>query len=306
MSIKKIKEFIIFLKSTHAVQRLLGKAYSYVVRWFYLLGFMRQRDSKREEAFIPSSTPIDIVIPVVEKDLETLPYCLAGVKKNIKHPIGHINLISPPSEKIKEFCKENGYRFFDENEALPITKKDIPYVCNGKDRSGWLLQTMLKWAEHVSSNEYYLVVDSDTVYIRPQVFLHGDKPVLIASERYFPPYYLIIEKLLGIKKERFLSFTAHQMFYSKSKLKELQEDMYKHTGLKWHEAIYKLSDKSQGSCYSGYEAYGTWLHNKYKDEIVVQYWYNSSQRRKDLSRIDELAEEYSNKFRSLSFHEYLN
>jgi len=35
---------------------------------------------------------IDILIPVIEKDLDVLPHAIASVRKNVSHPIGEILL----------------------------------------------------------------------------------------------------------------------------------------------------------------------------------------------------------------------
>jgi hypothetical protein len=39
--------------------------------------------------------PIDIVILAIEKDLETLPYVIEGVRRNINHPVSNIYIVSP-------------------------------------------------------------------------------------------------------------------------------------------------------------------------------------------------------------------
>ena len=48
---------------------------------------------------------------------------------------------------------------------------DIGLVVNGVDRSKWIYQQFLKWSgDDLAETTHYLVVDADTVLIRPQVF----------------------------------------------------------------------------------------------------------------------------------------
>ncbi len=51
---------------------------------------------------VASKIKIDVLIPVIEKDLKVLPFVIDGVRKNVKHPIGNILIVAPPSEKIKK------------------------------------------------------------------------------------------------------------------------------------------------------------------------------------------------------------
>ena len=59
----------------------------------------------------------------------------------------------------------------DEQDVLPIRRDDIDYQFGSVDRSGWLFQQLLKLsADTISSSDHVLVLDADTVMIRPQSF----------------------------------------------------------------------------------------------------------------------------------------
>ena len=289
----------------YMIKKALMKPIIFLIRQWYLFPFNRNRLFKKELKFIPSRIKIDILTPVVEKDLEVLPYVISGIRKNLKHPIGNINIIAPQSLSIINFCKQYSCRFFDEDSVLPIKIKDINYVVDGVNRSGWLFQTLLKWADNVCSSEYYFVTCADTVLIRPQVFLRKDRMVLLNSDSYHPPYYQVYEKLIGEPKKQFATFTANQIFISKTKLAELKKVIKDNTGLEWYRAIVEKADRTQGSGYSGYETYGSWLAKNYPDEVVVEYWFNKSLRRDKLRNINSLMKGYSDKFKSLSFHSFI-
>jgi len=288
----------------YMVKRMLMKPVVFLVRQWYLFPFNRNKIFKKELRFIPSKIKIDVLIPVIEKDLEVLPHVVTGIRKNLKHPIGNINVIAPQSPKIIKSCKEHNCRFFDEDSVLPIKIKDVGYVVGGVNRSGWLFQTMLKWADQVCDSEYYYVTCADTVLIRPQVFLRKDKMVLLNSDSYYPPYYQVYKRLIGKSRNQFATFTANQIFISKTKLVELKRVIKNNTGLEWYRAILEKVDRSQGSGYSGYETYGSWVAKNYPGEVVIEYWFNKSLGRDKLKSINSLMKKYSGKFKSLSFHSF--
>ena len=118
-----------------------------------------------------SDIPLDVIIPTCSKDYRTLKMVVDSIRKYVKHPIGKIMIIAPKGD-LENFCKDNNLVFIDENTVLPITKKDIKYTPCGKDRSGWIFQQLLKLnSDTLTDKDYFLIVDSDTVFTRPQTFI---------------------------------------------------------------------------------------------------------------------------------------
>ena len=125
------------------------------------LGFCFGKDQSAES---PSSLKIDIVIPAIEKDLDTLPYVIDFARLNVLHPISNIYVISPDSEKIKQVCTAKGCIQIHEESFLPFRKSDIDYRVGGVDRAGWMYQQFLKLSANCfCTEENYLVLDSDTL-----------------------------------------------------------------------------------------------------------------------------------------------
>jgi hypothetical protein len=54
-----------------------------------------------EEMSLPK---IDILIPVIEKDLATLPFVIQGVKKYVRHPIAKSSLLLPEVKESLHFA----------------------------------------------------------------------------------------------------------------------------------------------------------------------------------------------------------
>lgn len=253
----------------------------------------------------PSNLKIDIIIPSIKKDFVVLPYTIASARKNIKHPIVNIYVVSPDSEEIKTFCAEKNCIFVDENRVLPITKKDIEYNVNGLDRSGWLFQQFLKWSgDEFCSQEYYLVLDSDTIFVTPRVFEKQGKIIFNFSDEYHKPYFDIYERLLNIKANCPVSFTSHHMLFQVTRIKELKRLIEKKFSMKWHEAILFLLNKNQVSGCSDYETYGQFMFLKYRNDILIEYWHNLSLKRDLIRDVSLLSKKFAGKYKTISFHSW--
>jgi hypothetical protein len=255
---------------------------------------------------VSSQTKIDIIIPVVEKDLAVLPYAIDGARDNLKHPIGRIMIVAPDSKRIKAVCADKRCEFICEDSIVPIKKEDIDYTVNGVDRSGWLFQQFIKWGgDSISSEEHYLFLDADTVLIRPQVLEANGKIIMLHSDEHHQPYFDAYKRLLGLDAPTFLSFVSHHMLYRKCRISELKRQIeQRHQGDPWYRVLLATVDRSEMSAISEYETYGQWMLQNHADEIIREYWFNKPMRRVALKRLNALQKELSDKYRSISFHDY--
>ena len=104
----------------------------------------------------PASEPIDVVIPIIAKDLTILPLCLQGVRRCVAHPIQDVYIVAPAQDEIVRFCQENGLRFVDENTVFGFSPKELNLqIPNGDgtlwNRSGWLFQQLVKLSGKVGT-----------------------------------------------------------------------------------------------------------------------------------------------------------
>ena len=118
---------------------------------------------------------IDIVIPAHQKDLATLDYSIAGIRKNI---VGVRRIIVVSKEKYTDQAE-----WF--NEALyPFSFKEISDLVGGSN-VGWNYQQLLKlYAVLVipDISENVLIVDSDTVFYRKVKFFDNGIPLYNLSK----------------------------------------------------------------------------------------------------------------------------
>ncbi len=252
-----------------------------------------------DKQFIPNNTKIDVVIPAIERDLAVLKLAILYLKVNLKHPINCIKIVGSFSDELVRFCEINNCQFVDENGILPFSKNSIKYY-----RSGWIFQQFLKLSESLSTSEYYLVLDADTILVRPQVFLENGKVVFNYSDEYHQPYFHTYLNLLGEKPCSKVSFVSHHMLFQKSKVSELKAEIESKTHLPWYRAILNILESDHRASFSEYETYGNWMLKNYPNEIKIKYWYNASFPRSVLEQVTCSLQSYSKKYKSVSFHHY--
>ncbi|MED5016472.1 DUF6492 family protein [Paenibacillus chibensis] len=248
--------------------------------------------------------PIDVLIPAIEKDLATLPHVIDSVRKYVKHPIRQIMIIAPRKQRILDLCAKKGCRFVHEDTVLPITKKDIRYQSKTWDRSGWLYQQLLKLGgDKVSSSKHYLVIDADTVLIRPHVFKVGNKTVFYCRNWSQNEYFKTYKKLMGRNRSSRSSFVTHYMLFNTSKVKQLKQAIESKHNSSWYSAIMKSMNKSKQFAFSEFETYGNFLHATDSTQMILKPANNkslhSSMSQISPSKMSTLTQKY----RSISFHQ---
>lgn len=263
-----------------------------------------------QKLYDPSTEEIDVVIPVIEKDLSILPLCLTGIRRCITNNIKSIYLVAPPTAEIEIFAKENDCIFVNEGTVLDgLTPRDLNLIVHsdGKDinRSGWLFQQLLKMSANIGTCNHYVTIDSDHILIQQHTFLaKDDKPVLYLSEERNPAYRDNIHRLLPNSKINLnpWSFVAHKMLFSKKLLKQLQNQIIaENNGNTWIEAILKKYDHTQISGFSEFELYGNFIKQKH-----LLPWKQIELRYEEMDSFDGLVNRYSSKYRSVTFPEWKN
>jgi hypothetical protein len=245
--------------------------------WLKLISGMALKDKEEKT----SSITMDVVIPVIEKDMGLLVEVVESLRKNVGQPIDHIFIIAPESDKIKYFCNENNCNYVNEEKVMGFKKDEIGYRVNGRDRSGWIYQQLIKLnCNKISTKEYILLADSDTILVKKQIFVDDyGKMYFDMSDEFHVPYYKFMEKYLGIRHQCGMSFVSHHMIIRRSILKKLKKVIEDFSGNNWQEVIIDNLDRNELSCFSEYETYGNYLFNNYKNKIYLNYWDNLSLKR---------------------------
>ncbi|MES2486220.1 MAG: DUF6492 family protein [Bacteroidota bacterium] len=260
------------------------------------------------EPGIHSATPLDVVIPVIEKDLDILPHVIAGVRRYLKHPLGNIYIVAPNSEKIINEASKGGAVFVNENDVCAVSKQDINFVVNGKDRSGWIYQQILKLNfDKIVAEENFLVIDADTVFVSNMCFEKRGRHYFDFSDEYHAPYHEAYKILTGYDRSMPVSFVSHYMLFNKQKLQQLKQHIEVNTGKPLLEAIKSIKERVLDySSFSEYETYANFCIHKFPKQHTIRYWFNKSCRQGDIIDIKILREKSKNLWKSLSFHSHSN
>lgn len=252
-----------------------------------------------------SKVKMDIIIPLAQKDTEILPFCIQSIHDYVRHPINKMFIVSTRTPELIRYCKSNNIILLDENSVLPIKRKSIHFICDGKDRSGWLFQQLIKLnGDSISTLDNYFFLDSDTVYIRPQVFEYNDKTIFDISDEYHFSYFKTYKKLFGNGVFLPASFTCHNMMINCLILKEMRNKIEERCHMNWYDAIYHNINKKEISPISEQETYGSYMFQHHRDQMILRYWYNLNVKRAEIKDINALKRLLHPFYKSISFHSY--
>lgn len=240
-----------------------------------------------------SSIPIDIYIPVTKKDIGFLTQVVKAARENIKHPINKIFIVGNKNDEIEGAAKLLNAVFVDELTVLGYGKTRINYVVEGDDRSGWLYQQLLKLnADKITKMDNFLVLDADTLLIKPKIFLHKHRFIFDMSEERHEPYHKVYKKIMQKNTSSTLSFITHYMIFNRHILKNLKLEIEKKHNKPWDEVIIENTDYQDKSGFSEYELYGNYALHFFSKKVKFEYWFNSS------------SDKCPNPTKSISFHSY--
>ncbi len=204
-----------------------------------------------------TSVEIDVVVPAVAKDADTLPACIDGIRAYMANRIGNIYLVSPRGRGLEAAAKALGLTFVDEVDVLGYGPGDINYVSKGVNRSGWIFQQLLKFSGNIGTNRHYVTIDADHVLLRPHTFLDSEgRSVFYVSKEYYYPYYSFFKRMFGHFPYQRLSYVAHKMVFDKQRLELLRRSIELNCGLRWDEAIVGLLKSDGRLSFSEFETYG--------------------------------------------------
>lgn len=251
-----------------------------------------------------SGPAIDVLIPAIEKDLATLPHVIDSLRRYVRHPISNIYIVSPNSRKIRSLCARKSCIFVDETRVLPFTKKDIRYSSARWNRSGWLYQQLLKMnGDHVCRESFFLVIDADTVLIRPHRFRSGNSSIFYCRSWSQPEYFRTYRKLMGTRPPAPRSFVTHYMLFEKAKLAGLKRKIEDRHGMSWHAAIIRSIDKRKQFGFSEYETYANYVYSGDSTSVIMKTANNKSLKSSFASLGKAQTLRLARTFRSLSFHQ---
>lgn len=133
-------------------------------------------------------------------------------------------------------------------------------------RNGWYLQQLLKlYAGEVIPNilDKYLVIDSDTFFLKPTTFVENNKCLYNYGTEYNLPYFEHMKKLDEnlTKMDDKKSGICHHMIFENKYINQLISKIEKNHNDLFYNVFLKLVKKEEKSGASEYEIYFNYMLN---------------------------------------------
>lgn len=214
------------------------------------------------------SNQIDVVIPSVAKDKQTLNQCIRSIKR-YGHNVRRVIVVSP--ERLTEEAE-----WFDEKN-FPFTYND----CKGKTNPpGWIFQQLIKLYAPISIpglKKNVLILDSDVIFYKPIKFVTRDgAPIFTRATENTKEYFNYLDHLIpGLKRQiPNVSGVAHHMLFQKNTIESLFAEIRQIHGKEPWKAMIDLFDDN--AFLSEYELYFNYtLARALKYRLRDLNWLNS-------------------------------
>lgn len=159
---------------------------------------------------------VDAVVPYHSKDKALLPWSIAGIRNYLD--VSRILVVC--NRDCKSDVERVGATFVDEDSVVPgLTVKSF-----SDPRWNWYFQQILKlgMADRVGT-DYYLVMDSDTVFFKEVSFFNArGRPLYATATENHKPYFDIFVQVFGFHADHEYSFTVHHMMYNQHIVREMR------------------------------------------------------------------------------------
>ena len=249
-----------------------------------------------------SNLELDLVITASKKDHSFLTYMIKLFRKNLKHPIKTISIISDDDKKIQNLCKEFKYDYLNVRDLINSDIYDFKLKHSDDAYLDPILGKLLKFSiDSIFNSERLLIIEPKVLFTSPQIFCHKGKSLLLHSDQFNYSNFIFLEKLLDIEPLVQLSFLSNHILFNTKRLQELKIEIETKHHMSWFEALKKLLMINESLSFSEYETYGHWMLHRYPDEIYREYWYNRTYELSEIPQIDKLIKMSKNTYRSINF-----
>jgi len=238
---------------------------------------------------------IEVVIPSTAKDAPLLNLAISAVRQNTLNPIGKISIICPAKD-VADIKAMNLHEVDVLNEE-DVLGKQLIKACDevAPDNSkGWVRQQAIKYASVLHSSYLgVLILDSDTILLKPQTWLFSrGRQSLAISYEYHPPYQVHFEKFLDSKHSPLfprsearlrVSFVTHHQLMQPSVLRKfLSDDVQSSPEVGLVNWVNQF-DFVNSSPACEYHCYGTFITSFFPERVEYIQWANRAVSRKEIT-----------------------
>lgn len=267
---------------------------------------------------LPADLPlpmIDIVVVAAGKDVDMLPKVLRYGGNASRNAVRRAILVVPHHElhHVSNSLRQAGSDYdFDvevrceDDVVSPSTRNAIHQV--PAVRYGWILQQALKLQTVVSSEAPgCLVIDADTLLLRPRTWLTADgRQVLTPTFEFQEPYYRFLSELGVLRWPPKRSFTSHHMLMQPSVLRSVLNRASLESVEAWVHAYLRHQSYGGARDYlNDYELYAQGLMNLEPGRVHLEKWSNVGVARSAAALSDDSLHGLAKSHCSVSMHSYL-
>lgn len=214
-------------------------------------------------------TKVPAYIPCHPKDIPTLPFCVASLRR---HPqITTISVIAPSS--VAPTCAELGVEFLDEESLLAHW---FPADIDDRD-SRWYYQMFLKLSvafQGEGAPDRYLIIDADTIFLHDFPLVDDASGTVLhpRMERHDVPYFTGMRELFGHDVPYEGSYVSHFMIYRSPIIREMFAEFARVRGRPDAEGLTVLREFLQRCdrhhlSFADYETYGYYAREYFPNEL---------------------------------------
>lgn len=276
----------------------IGYAIAWFARRFFLRFVAKASGSVPDGSSRVPGRPITLLVPAVDKDLAVLEPCLDAARRCVKDPVAAFWIVAPDSPRIRALAERFGATWIHEDTILPRPAKEL------KTR-GWVLQQLIKLnaCRHVPTPDY-VVLDADTIFLKPRSFFRSGKALLLYSDQYELLYNRSLELVFGTKRRYPVSFVTHHMLMQRDEVAGLLARIESRFHRPWWDAILHEVDQGHLISFSEYEMYGHHVMAQpgWRKRFALQYWHGLDMDVADLPGLDVLRRTAGPLVSSVSYH----
>jgi len=215
--------------------------------------------------------PTDLIISVCSlKDIETWSVAAEYIVRNIQ---SKSYLVIVPGNDLDEFtrCTPGEIQIISEEQVIPssfikIIEDHLDSATGQSKRAGWIYQQFFKIQGAIDSRKDRIALwDSDTVPLKKINFFDDKlRARFYTGDEYHPPYFDMINCILGCTKSCDKSFIAQSIPFRRQLILDLCKDIENRTGISdWKLGILSCMRSELGeSPFSEYETIGTYAMSR--------------------------------------------
>jgi FkbM family methyltransferase len=255
-------------KEMYTGQVMFDELNNYILSNDFIIKNNLKLQGWQEDVIYIKKNIFDIVIPVGPNDKDIIFKQILYTKMNI---IGYRNiyLICYDPNIIIDGCITINENIF------PFSLETVSDFHGKLDRNGWYLQQLLKlYAGKIIPNilDRYLVIDSDTFFLKPTIFIENDKCLYNFGTEYRDSYFTHMLKLdkeltkVDINK----SGICHHMIFETKYINEIINKIENNHNDKFYNIFLKLVIDKNGADASEYEIYFNYMLKNHSNKIKLR------------------------------------